>query len=79
MRWLWLAAAVLLGVAAVSVYVAFQSPSFVAGLTALAAGAVWKAVAPAILRRMPPEKEAAWRKRVSRGEPDQPPRGHRER
>ena len=79
MRWLWLAAAVLLIAAAVSVYAAFQRPDFVAGLTAAAAGALWKAVAPSILKRMAPEEEAAWRKRVSRGEPDQPPRGHRER
>ena len=79
MRWLWLAAAVLLGVAAVSVYMAFQSPSFVAGFTILAAGAVWKAIAPAVFRRMPPEQEAEWRKRVSRGEAEQPWKGHRGR
>ena len=40
MRWLWLAAAVLLIAAAVSVYAAFQRPDFVAGLTAAAAGAL---------------------------------------
>jgi len=67
---LWLGGAVILGVAAISVYWAFQSPTFVAGLTALAAGAVWKALAPAIAKRMTLEDEAAWQaaERAGRGD-----------
>lgn len=63
----WLVAAALLGVAAISVYWAFQSPTFVAGLSALAAGAVWKAVAPAVAKRNSPEIEARMRDCVRRG------------
>ena len=69
-----LAVAVLLGAAAGTALVV-RSPSFWLGM----GRAVIIAVLPVLLRRMPPEEEAAWRKRVSRGEPDQPPRGHRER
>lgn len=47
---LWLAGAALLGVAAFAVYGAFRSPTFVAGLTALAAAAAWKAVAPTVTK-----------------------------
>ena len=47
---LWLIGAALLGVAAFAVYGAFQSPTFVAGLAALAAAAVWKAVTPVVTR-----------------------------
>ena len=70
MKWLWLGGAALLGVAAYSVYAAFSSPTFVAGLVALAAASAWKAVAPAITKRMTPEDEAAWRKaeRAGRGD-----------
>ncbi len=42
--YLWLAAAVLLAAAAFGVWWAFQSPQFVAGLVALAGGAIWKAL-----------------------------------
>ena len=66
--------AAMAGLAAGGVLVA-RSPAFWLGLATL----VVKRLLPVILRRMPPEEEAAWRKRVSRGEPDQPPRGHRER
>ena len=76
MNWLnlGLSVAVLLGAAAGTALVV-RSPSFWLGM----GRAVLMAVLPVLLRRMPPEEEAAWRKRVSRGEPDQPPRGHRER
>lgn len=47
---LWAAGAVILAVAAVAVYGAFQSPTFVAGLTALAAGAAWQAIKPAVTK-----------------------------
>lgn len=49
---LWAAGAVLLGVAALGVYWAFQSPTFVAGLSALAAVAAWKAIRPVVARPM---------------------------
>lgn len=68
MRWLWIGGAVLLGIGAVSVYLAFQSPTFVAGLTALAAGAVWKALAPAVAQRMTPEQEAEFHKATRRAQ-----------
>lgn len=69
-----LAVAVLLGAAAGTALVV-RSPSFWLGM----GRAVLMAVLPVILKRMPPEQEAAWRERVSRGEPEQPERGHRER
>jgi hypothetical protein len=46
MRWLWLAAALLLGVAALAIYQSVTSPAFVAALTAVAIGAAWKAMLP---------------------------------
>jgi len=52
---LWAAGAVLLGVAALGVYWAFQSPTFVAGLSALAAAAAWKAISPAITKPETPD------------------------
>lgn len=59
MRWGWLIGAVLLGVAGLSVYVAFQSPAFMAGLTALATAAAWKAVRPIVVKPLTPEDLAA--------------------
>lgn len=45
MKWgLWVAAAVILIAAAGGTWFAFQSPQFVAGLVALAGGAIWKAL-----------------------------------
>ena len=66
----WLIGAALFGVAALSVYVAFQSPSFVAGLSVLAAGFVAKAIVTKVGKRMSPEDEAAWRaaERAGRGD-----------
>ena len=49
-KWLWIGAAALATVAAVSVWFAFQSPGFVAGLSAIAASAAWKAISPTILK-----------------------------
>lgn len=46
MRWLWLAAALLLGVAAFALYQSFSSPAFVAALSVVAMGAAWKAILP---------------------------------
>lgn len=54
MRWGWVIGAVILVVAAASTWFAFQSPGFVAGLTAIAAGAAWKALAPAVLKQEDP-------------------------
>lgn len=49
MKWLlWLAAGLLLLVAAAAVWFAFRQPEFVAGLVAVAAGAIGKAVAGAV-------------------------------
>lgn len=68
MRWLWLGGGLLLAVAAAATWFALQRPDFVAGLAAVAAGAIWKAVAPALLRRKPPDEEALWRRSVLEGE-----------
>ena len=53
MRWIWIAAAILTGVAAFSVWFAFQRPDFVAGLVAIAAAAAWKAFGPVLLKSSP--------------------------
>jgi 4-hydroxybenzoate polyprenyltransferase len=50
-RWLWFTAAALLGVTAFAVWWAFTSPEFVAGLAAVAMGALFKAIAPAFKPR----------------------------
>jgi len=68
MKWgYWLVAALLLAVAGGSVWYAFHSPGFVAGLSALAAGAFWKAIAPAILKSSP-ETQAEAKRRTDQGE-----------
>ena len=72
--WLWLGGGALFMTAAGAVFLAFQSPNFVAGLSALAAGAVWKAIAPAILRRKSPEEERLDREAWGRGERRADPR-----
>ncbi len=54
----WLAWAALFGVAAFSVYGAFHSPEFVLGLGAAMLVAGYKAIAPAIAKRMTPAQEA---------------------
>jgi hypothetical protein len=56
--WLWIAAAVLLLAAAAGVWVAFQRPGFVAGLSSIAARAIWNALAPPLFKRKSPEEEA---------------------
>lgn len=62
MRWIWIGGAVIMAAAAVSVWVAFQNPQFVAGLTAVAIGAAWKAVAPDLLKPASDEKLRAMKK-----------------
>lgn len=63
----WLSGALLLLVAAAGVWFASQSPTFVAGIVALAAGAAWKAMAPKVARRMSPEQEAEFQRCMRRG------------
>lgn len=70
MRWGWLVGAVLLGVAGLSVYYAFQSPTFVAGLSALAAGAAWKAIKPVLEKPEAPEDRAARQEAYRRADGD---------
>jgi len=55
MRWWWVLVVGLLLVAGLSVYWAFQSPTFFSGLVALAAAAAFKAVQPAIVKPLAPE------------------------
>ena len=66
----WLVGAALFGVAALSVYGAFQSPEFVMGLFGAMLVAGYKAIEPVLAKRMTPEDEAAWRaaERAGRGE-----------
>lgn len=64
----WLIGAVLLAAAAFGVYFAFQSPTFVAGLSALAAAAAWKAIAPAISKPLPPAELEARQKAYRQGD-----------
>lgn len=70
MRWGWLIGAVLLGLSGLSVYYAFQSPAFVAGLTALATAAAWKAIKPVIVKQMTPEDIKAKNEAERRGNGD---------
>ncbi len=51
MPWFWLGGAVLMAVAAAAVWFAFQRPDFVARLVSVAAGALWKALAPSLAPR----------------------------
>lgn len=67
---LWLVGAVLLGVAALAVYGAFQSPTFVAGLSAMAAAAAWKAIKPMIVAQQSPEDLAKTRDEFRKGHGD---------
>lgn len=69
-KW-WLAAAAIFLVAAASVWFAFQSPEFVAGLTSIAVAAAWKALAPKIAQRKTPEEEAKHQKAFRAGREDQ--------
>lgn len=68
MRWWWLIAAILLGVAAVSVYGAFQSPTFVSGLLGVALLAAYNAIQPALMKRMTPQQEAEFQRAARRAQ-----------
>ena len=63
----WMIGAALFGVAALSIWGAFRSPDFVAGLTAVVAKAAVKAIAPIVAKRMTPEQEKAFQACVRRG------------
>ena len=65
----WLAGGLLFVAAAVSVFWAFQSPDFVAGLAAIAAAAIWRAVSPALARDFSPQHAAKVREATRRNEP----------
>lgn len=67
MNWLWLILAALAAAAAGAVWFAFQSPDFVAGLTALAIGAAVKAALPVITKPMSQADQKAFRDCVRRG------------
>ena len=67
MKWLWLILAALAAAAAGAVWFAFQSPDFVAGLTALAIGAAVKAALPVITKPMSQANQKAFRDCVRRG------------
>lgn len=67
----WLVGAALFAVAALAVWFAFQSPTFVAGLTAIAAGMAANAIVTKVTARMSPEDEAAWREAERRGQGDE--------
>jgi|GEM_PF-3216118 len=73
MRWLYLAAALLLGAAAFALYWSFSSPEFVAGLAAMAMGAAWKAILPNFRPRDMTEGE---RQRLREGESISPKPPH---
>jgi hypothetical protein len=64
---MWLTLAVLFAAAAGGVYAAFQSPAFVAGLSAMATAAAWKAIKPALTKPLSPQDQEAWRKAERQG------------
>jgi hypothetical protein len=66
----WLIGAALLAVAALSIFTAFRSPTFIASLIAIAGDAVWAAISPFVLKRMSPEDEAKWRQKKLEGRGD---------
>lgn len=67
MKWLWIGAAGVLAVAALSAWFAFQRPDFMVGFIAAAVAAIYQALSPAILKRMSPEDEAELRELRKRG------------
>ena len=58
-NWLWIAAFVLLAIAGVSIWFAFQRPKFVAGLAKVVSVAMWKFFAPKIFKRNLAKAKAA--------------------
>jgi hypothetical protein len=70
-NWTFIIGAALAAVAAFSVFTAFRSPTFMAGLISIA----WDALAPRLLKRMAAAEEAKWRKQKREGRGDR--RGER--
>ncbi len=66
MRYVWLTAAVLIGVACLGLFMAFQNPNFLVGVAGSLGGIAWNALAPKVLKRMPADKEAAWNAELRR-------------
>lgn len=73
MRWPWLAAALLLGVAAFAIYWSVSSPTFVAGFAAVAMAAAWKGIRPHFRLRDMKETE---RQKLREGESFSPKPTH---
>jgi hypothetical protein len=71
MSWRWIIGAALLGVAAISVYTAFQTPTFVWGILAAILLAVARAVIPPITRPMTPDDTKAKNEAYRRGQGDE--------
>lgn len=70
-KWILIAAPVLLIVAAISVWFAFQRPDFVTALIASTSAMIFAALTPALLKIFRPAGEAAlkeWHKRNDRAE-----------
>lgn len=53
-RWVWIGGGLLLAVIAAGLWFATQNPQWVAGLIAGLGAALWKALAPAILKALQP-------------------------
>lgn len=67
----WLVGAALFGVAALSVYGAFQSPEFVMGLFGAMLVAGYKAIEPVLAKRMTPQEEEEYAKAYKAGRGDE--------
>ena len=65
MWWLWGGGLFL--VAAAAIWWSLSDPKFVAGLIGQAARALWKALAPAILKRKPAAEEEIWHDAIREG------------
>ena len=59
--------AALFGVAAISIWGAFRSPTFVIGLVTVMAKSAMNAIGPVVSKRMTPEQERAFQDCVRRG------------
>lgn len=71
MRWAWLIGAALVAVAALSVWWAFQSPQFVAALSAIAAGLMAKAIVTKVAARKPKAEEDYMNAEIRAGRGDE--------
>lgn len=72
MNWIgWLVLLLLIAAAGTSVWFAFHSPKFIAGLTKFASRQAWKAIKPVIVTPMTPEETEAKNKAVAQGRGDE--------